>query len=161
VPLSAVDAISPAFEHTKRQLLHPFRVGQWIRLALVGLLAGELSSGGGCNVPNTSSFHIPRHPGTEHFLAPGFAGIDPALYVGLIAVVLLSAFVLVIVFMYIGSVMRFILFDSVLAKECHIREKVSDVADTRVPREKRGAFNVFLHGRRRCARAGDQRHATD
>jgi hypothetical protein len=122
LPFSAVDAISPAFEHTKRQLLHPFRFGQWIRLALVGLLAGELSSGGGCNVPNLSSFHIPRHPGTEHFLAPGLAGIDPALYIGLIIVLVLSAFVLAFVLMYIGSVMRFILFDSLLAKECHIRE---------------------------------------
>jgi hypothetical protein len=122
VPFSAVDAISPAFEHTKRQLLQPFRFGQWMRLALVGLLAGELSSGGGCNVPNTSNFNIPRHTGTEHFLAPGFAGFDPALFAGLIVVLVIAAFVLGIVLMYISSVMRFILFDSVLAKECHIRE---------------------------------------
>jgi hypothetical protein len=122
LPFSAIDAISPAFEHTRRQLLQPFRFGQWIRLALVGLLAGELSSGGGCNVPNPSSFNFPRHPGTEHFLAPGLAGTDPALYAGLIVVVILAVFVLSIVFMYISSVMRFILFDSILAKECHIRD---------------------------------------
>ncbi len=121
MPFSAVDAISPAFEHTKRQLLQPFRFGQWIRLALVGLLAGELSSGG-CNAPNPSSFNIPRHSGTEHFLSPGLAGTDPALYAGLIVVLIVAALVLGVVFMYISSVMRFILFDSVLAKECHIRE---------------------------------------
>jgi len=121
LPFSAVDAISPAFHHTRRQLFQPFRFGQWVRLALVGLLAGELS-GGSCNAPNISNFNVPRHPGTEHFLAPGFAGIDPALYVGLIAVIVIAAFVLGIVFMYISSVMRFILFDSVLTKECHIRE---------------------------------------
>ncbi len=124
---SAVDAIYPAIEHTKRQLFQPFRFGQWVRLALVGLLAGELSSGGGCNAPNMSNLNIPRHPGTQHFLASGFpghglGGIDPMVYAGLIAVVLVSAFVLVIVLMYISSVMRFILFDSVLAKECHIRQ---------------------------------------
>ena len=121
MPISAVDAISPAFEHTKRQLLQPFRLGQWVRLALVGLLAGELSSGG-WKVPNFSNFNIPRRPGTEHFLAPGFAGTDPMLYAGLIAVLLVAGFVLGILLMYISSVMRFILFDSVLAKECHIRE---------------------------------------
>jgi hypothetical protein len=121
LPFSAVDAISPAFEHTKRQLLQPFRFGQWLRLALVGLLAGELSSGGGCNAPHTSNFNLPRHTGTEHFLGPGLASTDPALFAGLIAVLVLAALVLGIVLMYISSVMRFILFDSVLAKECHIR----------------------------------------
>jgi hypothetical protein len=44
------------------------------------------------------------------------------LYAGLIAVLLVAGFVLGILLMYISSVMRFILFDSVLAKECHIRE---------------------------------------
>jgi hypothetical protein len=117
LPISAVDAISPAIEHTRRQLLQPFRFGQWMRLALVGLLAGELSSGGGCNVPSM--------PGGGHGGAgqlPGWGSFDPALFAGLIAILIFSAFVLAIVFMYISSVMRFILFDSVLAKECHIRD---------------------------------------
>ena len=123
---SAVDAIIPAIEHTKRQLFQPFRFGQWVRLAVVGLLAGELSSGGGCNAPNLSNLNLPRHPGTEHFLGTGwagtgFGGVDPMVYAGLIAVLLVSALVLGIVLMYVSSVMRFILFDSVLAKECHIR----------------------------------------
>lgn len=125
MPFSAVDAIAPAFEHTRRQLLQPFRFGQWIRLAFVGLLAGELSSGGGCNVPSPSSFNIPKHPGTQHFLAPGFGGIDPMLYAGLIATLVIAGFVLWIVLTYISSVMRFILFDSVVAKECHIRQNWS------------------------------------
>ena len=118
---SAVDAITPAFEHTKRQLVKPFRFGQWVRLALVGLLAGELSSGGGCNVPSPSSFsNIPRSGGGGHGLWPGMG--DPALIAGLIAIVVVTAIILMVVFMYISSVMRFILFDSVVAKECHIRE---------------------------------------
>jgi hypothetical protein len=122
LPFSAVDAISPAFEHTKRQLLQPFRFGQWTRLAVVGLLAGELGSGG-CHVPNLSNLKIPERPGTtEHFLAPSLGGIDPMLFVGLIVVLIATAFVLSIVLMYVSSVMRFILFDSVLAKECHIRQ---------------------------------------
>jgi hypothetical protein len=119
LPFSAVDAISPAFEHTKRQLLQPFRFGQWVRLALVGLLAGELSSGGGCNVPSMPNLNGPGHAGS---LPPALAGSNFALFAGLIAVLVIAAFVLGILFMYISSVMRFILFDSVLAKECHIRE---------------------------------------
>jgi len=120
LPFSAVDAISPAFEHTKRQLLQPFRIGQWVRLALVGLLAGELSSGG-FKIPNFSNFTLPRHPRSDHFLAPDFAGSDPMLFAGLIAVLVVAAFLLGILLMYVSSVMRFILFDSVLVKECHIR----------------------------------------
>jgi hypothetical protein len=122
LPFSAVDAISPAFEHTKRQLLQPFRLGQWVRLAVVGLLAGELSSGGGCNVPNPSSFNLPHHPGTQHFTAPVWAGTDPALFAALIAVLIVAGFIVGILLMYVSSVMRFILFDSVLAKECRIRQ---------------------------------------
>jgi hypothetical protein len=119
LPFSAIDAMSPAFEHTKQQLLQPFRFWQWARLAVVGLLAGELSSGG-CNVP--SNFNHPQHTGTGHFLAPGLADTNPALFAALIVVIVVAALVLGIVLMYISSVMRFILFDSVLAKECHIRE---------------------------------------
>jgi hypothetical protein len=113
---SAVDAITPAFEHTKKQLFQPFRLGQWTRLALVGLLAGELGSSGGCN---THNFNLNQHPGATH---PGWSGIEPGLLFGLIAVLVIAGLVVGIVFMYISSVMRFILFDSVMAKECHIRE---------------------------------------
>jgi hypothetical protein len=125
LPYSAVDAIAPAFEHTKRQLLQPFRFFQWVRLALVGLLAGELS-GGGCNVPSIPNLNTPRHPGPEHFLPAGLSGVDPMVYAGLIAVLVITAFVFGILLMYISSVMRFILFDSVLAKECHIRRYWSE-----------------------------------
>jgi hypothetical protein len=121
LPFSAVDAISPAFEHTKRQLFQPFRIGQWVRLALVGLLAGELGSGG-FKIPNLSNFNLPRHPGSEHFLTSDFAGAAPMLFAGLIAVLVVAALLLGILLTYVSSVMRFILFDSVLVKECHIRE---------------------------------------
>ena len=118
MPISAVDTISLAIEHTKQQLFKPFRLGQWTRLAIVGLLAGELGSGGGFNwssFPHQSG--TPRHP-----FPSGWGGIDPALIGALIATLVITAFVLGILFMYVSSVMRFILFDSVVAKQCHIRE---------------------------------------
>jgi len=119
--ISAVDTIALAFQHTKRQLIQPFRFGQWTRLAVVGLLAGEMSSGGGCNAPG--NFNLPQQTGSSrHFLDAGFGSIDPALLATLIAVLVVAGLVFGLLLIYISSVMRFILFDSVLAKECHIRQ---------------------------------------
>lgn len=115
MPISATDAITPAFEHTKQQLFKPFRLGQWTRLAIVGLLAGELGSSG----LNRSNFHPTQHGGAG---GGGFGGIDPAIVFALIGVIVVAALVLGIIFMYISSVMRFILFDSVLTRQCHIRQ---------------------------------------
>ena len=119
MPISAVDTITLAFQHTKRQLVQPFRFGQWTRLAVVGLLAGEAGSSGGFNLP--SSF--PHQTGSSrHLLDSGLGSIDPAVYAGLIAVLVVAGLVFGLILMYVSSVMRFILFDSVLAKECHIRQ---------------------------------------
>lgn len=118
MPVSAVDTITLAIEHTKQQLFKPFRVGQWTRLAIVGLLAGELGTSGSCN---RSNLHLPTHPGVQaHGMFPGFAGVDPALVAAIIAVLIVTGLLLVITLMYVSSVMRFVLFDSIIAKECHI-----------------------------------------
>ncbi len=115
---SAVDAIGPAFQHTKQQLLQPFRLSQWGKLALVGMLAGELTSGG-CNF---NSFTVPsRTPdGTNRLLDLPFSHVDPTVYAGLIAFLIVFGFVLFVLFLYVSSVMRFVLFDSVIAKYCEI-----------------------------------------
>jgi hypothetical protein len=119
VPISAVDAISPAFQHTKQQLLQPFRASQWARLAVVGFFAGELSSGG-CN--GGGNFQVPTHTsGTHRFLVPGLPVAHPELYAGLIALLVVAGLVLLVLFLYVNSVMRFVLFDSVVAKRCEIR----------------------------------------
>ncbi len=133
MPISAVDTITLAFQHAKRQLLQPFRFGQWIRLAVVGLLAGEMGSGGSFKFPMS----FPHQTGSSrHFLQQDWPKIDPAILGGLIAVLLVAGFVFFIVMLYVSSVMRFILFDSVLAKECHIRQGWS--------RRQRPAWKYFL-----------------
>jgi hypothetical protein len=115
LPISPIDAIGPAFEHTKKQLLKPFRMAQWVKLAFVGFLAGELSSGG-CN---TGSFRSPTRPrGGQPF---PFPHVNLLMYAGLIALLIVLAVILWILFLYLSSVMRFILFDSVIAKRCEIR----------------------------------------
>jgi hypothetical protein len=121
LPISAVDTITLAFQHTKRQLFGPFRFGQWTRLAVVGMLAGEMGSSG-CNIPS-SNFNFPQQSGSSrHFLAQSFPQIDPAILGGLIATLVITGLVFMVVMMYVSSVMRFVLFDSVLTKECRIRQ---------------------------------------
>jgi hypothetical protein len=115
LPISAIDAVGPALQHTKQQLLQPFRAAQWVKLAFVGFLAGELSSGG-CN---GGSFRSPTRPtGGQHF---PFPHPNLMLYAGLIAMLIVLAVIFWILFLYVSSVMRFILFDSVVAKRCEIR----------------------------------------
>jgi len=123
VPLSAVDSIQPAIAHTKEQLFTRFRWGQWLRLALVGILAAELHVGG-CNFGNVGQFiQRPKSQRDEFLAAPSFPHIDPARlaqFAGLIATIVLLAVILFFVFLYISSVFRFILFDSVVRRECSI-----------------------------------------
>lgn len=118
MPLSAVDVISPAFVRMKQHLFTPFRFGQWARLAIVGLLAGELGSGGlGGRFP--SSMPFPSGPASSGPNLPLGGGL---LLVGVLLVVVLLALAVAIVFIYVGSRMQFVLFDSVLAGECRVRE---------------------------------------
>jgi hypothetical protein len=127
LPVSGPDVIEMAFRHAKEQLFKPFRFAQWARLTFVGLLAGEMSSGGGCNFSVPANNHS-RGTGTQTFLDPTWPAqlpnpftSHPALTAGLIALGLVVFLVLIVLFTYISSVMRFILFDSVVTRECHIR----------------------------------------
>jgi hypothetical protein len=117
LPISAIDAIGPAFQHAKQQLVQPFRAAQWTKLALVGLLAGELSPGG-CS----GNFHMPSHSrGGQQFLDSGWPSVDPMMLVPLIGLLIVIGTVLWLLLLYVSSVMRFVLFDSVIAKRCEIR----------------------------------------
>jgi hypothetical protein len=136
LPISASDAIQPAFRHAKEQLLRPFRFRQWARLAVVGLLAGEMGSFGGCNVNYPSNT---QHRGSQQFFSsalPALLTDHPALFAGLTLALIVVAFGLLVLFTYISSVMRFILFDSIIARECHIRQGWA--------RRKHSGFRLFL-----------------
>ncbi|MGA8151309.1 MAG: hypothetical protein WB952_10195 [Terriglobales bacterium] len=117
MPISAIDAISPAFQHTRQQLSQPFRFGQWAKIALVGFLAGELTSGGSCN-----GIQLPVNTsGTHRFAGPSLPNIDPGTLAGLIAFLIVFGILLWFLWIYLNSVMRFILFDSIISKDCQIR----------------------------------------
>ena len=110
-PLSAVEAISPAFHHTKRQLFQPFRFWTWARLAVVSLLTGEFAgeSGGGQKPDELLSLANPNWDWVWEYLPWVVAGVVIVVAVGLIL-------------LYIASVFRFILFDAVLSDRCGLRQ---------------------------------------
>jgi len=115
--LSAVDAITPAMELTKRQLFQPFRWGRWARLALVTLLSGEMASGG-------FNFSWPQGHGrgSNDFLAFAGPSVAQALtWLPALLLLVIAAVALVLLLIYIHSVFRFILFDSVLHDRCEIK----------------------------------------
>ncbi len=136
MPLSAVDCVQPALQHTRAQLFNPFRFGQWARLALVGILAAEIHTAG-CSVPNLGGRwpKIPHRSGQGSLTSTLFAGSSPldwlprapsqisqhiGQYLGLIVIGLVAVMIFTTVFLYLNSVFRFILFDSVVSRECSI-----------------------------------------
>jgi MFS family permease len=128
LPKSAVDVIGPAFEHTRKQLFEPFRLGQWARLALLALATGEMSTGNGCNSGVTALSSLPSrlpHP-SQNFVDPGDVwsrlGLDPAVLVTMVVVIVVGFVVLGLVWLYVSSVSRFLLFQSVLRKDCELGE---------------------------------------
>ena len=137
MPVSAVDCVQPALQHAREQLFTRFRFGQWSRLALVGILAAELHVGG-CNFGNFGNFggnwpRVPHKSGREFLPSsslpsgwPPFNSTHISEHIGqflaLIVAGILVAFVLGFILLYISSVFRFILFDSVLRRQCAIGE---------------------------------------
>jgi hypothetical protein len=75
---------------------------------------------GGCNF--TSRFPFGGRGGTSQVFFQQVRGL-PLGALGVLAVAFLATVVLILflAFLYINSTMRFVLFDSVVAKECHIR----------------------------------------
>jgi MFS family permease len=120
--LSGIDAISPAFERAKSQLFAPFRVGHWVRLAVVCILTGEATGSSG-GLGGNSNFNLPSHSTHPRSGFPLGSALQPNvefwvwLGVGIVALVLLA-----LVLVYVSSVFRFILFDAVLHNQCKLRE---------------------------------------
>ncbi len=125
---SAVDVIGPAFEHAKKQLIEPFRLGQWARLAILAMATGEMSSGSGCNSGFKVLSSLPsRFPTpSQNFAAPSDVwanmGLDPSIIVTLVIVAVVGFLILGLVWLYVSSVSRFVLFESVLRKHCELGE---------------------------------------
>jgi hypothetical protein len=117
--LNGMDAIAPAMETTKRQLFSPVRWERWARLAVVCFLSGELSGGG------WGGGYFPRsHGGSRHFW--GFLSFDhplprwPLEALPWILLIVGAAGLTLLLFLYVSSVFRFILFEAVLHDRCRL-----------------------------------------
>jgi hypothetical protein len=113
--------------------LLPFRFRQWIRLAFVGVLAGELGFGG-CNfnwpadTPNQTS---------SSAAASSVRQILHAFFSDWLTLTLIGVGIfLLLLLLYVSSVMRFVLFDSIVERECHVRRGWK--------RRHRPGFRLFL-----------------
>jgi hypothetical protein len=121
--LSAIDAISPAFDRAKRQLFQPFRFSRWTRMAVIALATGEFYSSSGWG-----GFHFTM-PSSRR--SPGYVFLSLVQphweylrhYLPLIILAILFLFVLALLWAYISSVFRFVLFDSVLTDRCAIKDQ--------------------------------------
>jgi hypothetical protein len=118
---SAVDVISPAMTRA-RNLMFPFRWSSWWRLGLVGLITGEMNScGGGFNPGGFSG----SHGGSGGHTSSPFPTLPHAAIVQIFVVLAVGIVVLVLVHMYLASVVRFALFDTVALRRFHLRESWS------------------------------------
>src|SRR5437763_2943354 len=120
-PLGPTEVISPAFERAKAQLFTPVRWGFWWRMAIVAFFAGEIG-GGGFNIPSGG---FPQRTGRGDHLLMLLQGENPLLnprFLPWIVALLAAIVFLFFVYLYFHSVFRFILFDSVIAGRCSIRQ---------------------------------------
>jgi hypothetical protein len=121
---SPVDAFTPAIRRTGALLFSPFRWSFYWRMAVVAFLTGELG-GGGIHFPTSFPTDHGRHRGgSNEFMGafpwhlPGSLSVTTWIMIAVAVVLFFFAFMLI--FTYIASVFRFILFDSVLGGNCSI-----------------------------------------
>ena len=106
-------------------MFRPFQWSRWWRLGVLGVATGEFA-GSGCN-PSGISDAIKgasqqQHP--QQFAAAAFPnlGLSPGQIAVMITVLVVGLAALVLVHLYIGSVLRFVLFDTVAAGRYRLRE---------------------------------------
>jgi hypothetical protein len=115
--LSAVEAIHPAFERLKTMMFRPFRMKTWLKVGLIGWLAGGVAASGSFNVPSAPG-EMPRASGksVEDFIHSLHLGN----YIPLIVVLVIIALMIAVAFIYLFCRFRFVLFDSVLSSDANI-----------------------------------------
>lgn len=137
----AVDAIEDAFQRTK-DLLLPFDLSTWTRLAVISLFVGGMG-GGFFNFP-TSFPSDPGHSedfgngvqdynsyggveGLESFSPEALTGMATSTPSSLAIGGLIAGIVgLVLIFMYLGSVFEFVMYRSIREKNPRIRKNFAD-----------------------------------
>jgi hypothetical protein len=127
VPISAPDAISPAFARARQLLLSPFRWSIWWRLAVIGMVINGEFFGMGIRFTDILRTTRDAGKGSQDFMARGgwppvFEGMSTARIALLVAVLAALFLLLLLIHIYIGSVLRFVLLDAVATGRYRLRE---------------------------------------
>jgi hypothetical protein len=124
--ISAIEAISPAFERTTQLLFKPFHWALWARLAVVGLVTGEVGglSTASSGIPNPNLPNFPKS-GDEQWMPAAHLFSDfswEQVQQNLFWIVPLGLIVLALVLLWVYSacIYRFMLLDAVLTGECRL-----------------------------------------
>jgi len=115
LPLSAIDAIGPAWAHTRRLLWDNRRWQTMLKIGAVAVFAGIGGVGGG-SFPNMGNFGNNSHAGNPQNWPGSAAGIL-ATIAALAVVLFVGIFIFVLIMMYIGSRLQFVLFEVVLRND--------------------------------------------
>ncbi|WP_370574590.1 hypothetical protein [Methanomethylovorans sp.] len=113
-----IDAVEVAYERTKRCLFEPFDLWKWVKFAIILMLVGG-GSGHGGNSFNSFSNSMDSDYGSGYgsdynpldSIGDTFDSIFSAAVMAIIALVLF----LIIIFMYVSSVMEFVLVESLVS----------------------------------------------
>ncbi len=128
-PVSATDAIGPAFRRVRRVLAEPFRLGFFLKLCLIFALAeaGFVSASFSYPIQGTNAAMQHAHkfaPGTNNFLAGGLGSIG-ALGLGLLLLIVgvgIIAILIWVVMVYLFCRLRFTALDLALYREGRVRQ---------------------------------------
>jgi hypothetical protein len=107
LPLSATDAITPAWQHTRRLLLGPRNPRLFFKIAAVAFFAEVLSG--------SFSFSPPFH--NTHNAAGGLSPSISATILGIILICAVVGLLIGLVFFYLSSRLQFTIFHTVLRSE--------------------------------------------
>jgi hypothetical protein len=110
-PLSAIDAISPAWTHTRNLLWAPRSWRLLLKIGFVAVLAQMASF----NFSSNNSFHGPINH-VHHVVPPA---VMAAIVAGFVALAIVGFLVWAAIF-YVGSRMQFVLFEVVLRRDTQI-----------------------------------------
>jgi hypothetical protein len=129
-PVSAIDAIVPAFRRVRSILAEPFRLGFFLKLCLIFALAEAGFVSASFSYPIQGTNAAIRHagnkfaPGGSGFLADGLGSIG-ALGVGLMLLILAGILIAVLVWVvmiYLFCRLRFTALDLALYREGRVRQ---------------------------------------
>jgi len=106
---SAAEAIGPAWEHTQAVMLQPFRLGRYLKLGFVALLAQMASSGVSIGIDGVRGANAGMT--AMHLPTPSLAPLIGLIAIGVMFVILVS-----LLLFYISSRMQFVFFDVIARK---------------------------------------------